>query len=381
MTLSAGHLFTDLNQGALPAMLPFLVAASGINYAQAAGLAFALSLASSLTQPVFGFMADRITESWLLPLGVLLAGCGLSVIGFFPNSYPLMFIAALISGIGIAAYHPEGARMANRLSGEKKTGTMSIFTTGGTVGMGIGPLVVVPSLVYLGLRGSIVLALPAILMFIVLLFLLPQMKSLAETKEREAEKTSSGLKNEWLKFLWLSTAIAARSVINSSMNVFIPLYWTTVLLQSKGSSGMILSFMIFLGAVVIFVGGYLADRFGMNKIIKIGWVILIPSIFFLPSITNHLLVLLMLIPITAGSYMVNTPLIVLGQSYLPKSVGFASGITLGLGVSIGGLMAPLLGSYADVHGLTAALRLLLIPVLLGTLVAFTSRAPASASST
>jgi len=376
MTLSAGHLFTDLNQGALPAMLPFLVAASGMKYAHAAGLAFAMSLASSLTQPIFGFMADKISESWILPLGVLLAGCGLSVLGFFPNNYWLMFAAALVCGIGVAAYHPEGARMANKLAGEKKTGTMSIFTVGGTIGMGIGPLLVAPSMFYLGLRGSVVLAVPAIIMFAVFLFLLPRMRSLAEIKEKDTAETGRALKNEWLKFLWLSIAIAGRSVINSSMNVFIPLYWTTVLLQSEASSGVILSFMIFWGAVVIVLGGYLADRFGINKIIKIGWILLIPSLFFLPFITSRILLLLILVPITAGSYIVNTPLIVMGQSYLPKSIGFASGITMGLGVSIGGLMAPLLGGYADLHGLTAALRLLLIPAVLGTVIAFTAKAPA-----
>jgi len=377
LILSLGHFFVDLNQGALPAMLPFLIAAGGLTYAQAGGLSFAAALTSSLIQPIFGFLADRLSKIWLLPLGILLAGCGLSLIGFFPSHYWLMFTAAMISGIGVAAYHPEGARMANRLSGAKKAGSMSIFTVGGTLGIGTGPLMVTPALVYLGLRGSLVLAIPAIIMCIVLFFLSSGMSSFAEATEKEEKKNKGDLKNEWLKFLWISLAITCRSIIAHGMNIFVPLYWVYVLDQSKATGGLILSFMIFTGAITTVIGGQLADRFGINRIMKIGWIILIPSIFFLTTIANPLFTLLMLVPISVGNYLVTIPLIVLGQKCLPKNVGFASGITLGLAVSIGGVFAPILGSYADVNGLTATLRLLVILPLIGTLIAFTTKEPAN----
>ena len=377
LILTTGHLFTDLNQGALPAMLPFLIAAGGLKYAEAAGLTFAVALTSSLTQPVFGFLADRISKSWLLPLGVLLAGCGLSLIGFFPSHYWIMFGAAMISGVGIAAYHPEGARMANRLSGEKKAGTMSIFTVGGSIGIATGPLIITPALLHLGLRGSAVLAIPAVFMCITLFFLSPRMSILAQDRDKKEKEAKGELKNEWLKFLWLSVAIISRSIIGHSMNIFIPLYWVNVLLQSKATSGMVLSFMVFIGSITIIIGGQLADRFGINKIIRIGWILLIPSVFFLTRVSNPIFLLLMLVPISTGNYMVNTPLIVLGQKYLPKNIGFASGVTMGLAVSIGGVVAPLLGRYADINGLTAALRLLCILPIIGTVVAFTSKPPAN----
>jgi FSR family fosmidomycin resistance protein-like MFS transporter len=161
------------------------------------------------------------------------------------------------------------------------------------------------------------------------------------------------------------------------MNIFIPLYWVNVLHQSKTTGGMILSFMIFTGAIASVIGGQLADRFGINKIMKIGWVLLIPSIFFLTRIANPLFTLLMLVPISTGNYLITTPLIVLGQKYLPKNVGFASGITLGLAVSIGGVVAPILGSYADINGLTATLRLLFFLPIIGTVIAFTAKVPAN----
>jgi len=370
-----GHFFVDLNQGALPAMLPFLVAAGGLTYAQAGGLSFATALTSSLTQPIFGFLADKLSKIWLLPLGVLLAGCGLSLIGFFPNHYWLMFAAAMFSGIGIAAYHPEGARMANRLSGAKKAGSMSIFTVGGTLGIGTGPLLVTPALVYMGLRGSFVLAIPAIFMCILLFFLSSGMSNFAETKVKEENKEKGELKNEWLKFLWVGIGITCRSIVAHGLNIFVPLYWVHVLNQSIATGGLILSFMIFTGAITTVIGGQLADRFGISKIMKIGWIILIPSTFFLTMIASPLFTILILVPISVGNYLVTIPLIVLGQKCLPKNVGFASGITLGLAVSIGGVFAPILGSYADIHGLAATLRLLIILPVIGAVIAFTTKEP------
>lgn len=376
LAISAGHIFTDMNSGALPAMLPFIIAASGLKYAEAAGLSFAVALSSTLSQPVFGIIADKTSKTFILPLGILLAGCGLSLVGFFPHYYWIMFFSAMVCGIGVAAFHPEGARMANRLAGKKKGQSMSIFTVGGTIGIAIGPLLVTPALLWFGLRGSAVLAIPAIGTCILLFFLYPGMRSIVVAKEKEEEKERSAYKNEWAKFLWLSIAITCRSIINNSMNIFLPLYWINVLHQSKAISGMLISYMTVISAIVIVLSGNLADRFGMKTMIKAGFIILIPTLFFLTDITNPFLVLLMIVPTVAGYALVNTPLIVLGQQYLPRSIGFASGITLGLGVSIGGVVAPLVGKYADIYGLVAAFKLLSILPIIGIVVAITLKSPA-----
>jgi FSR family fosmidomycin resistance protein-like MFS transporter len=376
LALSAGHAVTDMNPGALMAMLPFIIAATGLNYAQAAGLTFAVSLASTLTQPVFGFMADRLTKTWLLPIGVLVAGCSLPIIGFIPNHYWLMFAAAIVCGIGVAAYHPEGARMANRLAGKKKAGSMSIFTVGGTIGIALGPIMVTSVMHYMGLRGSVVLAVPAVIMCVMLFFITPRMRGRAEAMEKEEETPKGERKNEWLKFFWLSIAISSRSIISHSLNTFLPLYWVDVLHQSKAAGSMLISFITFIGAIVTLIGGHLADLLGINKIIKTGWILLLPSVFFLTFVTKPLPALLILVPVAVGTYLLHSPFIVLGQKYLPKNMGFASGITLGIGVSIGGMVTPLLGSYADIHGLASTLRLLSILPLLGIIVAFTAKPPA-----
>ena len=378
LILSAGHAFTDMNQGALPAILPYLVMAGGLKYAQVAGLTFAVALFSSVLQPVFGIMADKASKSRLLAIGVILGGGGLSLIGFFPNHYWLMFAVAVISGIGVAAYHPEAARMANRMAGKKKGGGMSIFTVGGSIGFTIGPMLATPALIYFGLRGTVLLAIPSIIMLMVFIKISSDMRDSVSMPDGAAPVTQGEVKNEWKKFLWLALAVVTRSVIAHNVNTFLPLYWINVLDHSRTETGMALSFMFFCGAAATVIGGFLSDRIGITNIIKIGWVILAPVLFFLAKITNPVGMWLILIPLAFGLNMINTPSVLLGQKYLPVSVGFASGITMGLGNSVGGLTAPFFGNYADFNGLPAIFSILAFLPLIGVVVAMTLRQPRNA---
>ena len=67
---------------------------------------------------------------------------------------------------------------------------------------------------------------------------------------------------------------------------------------------------------------------------------------------------------SAGLYVPFSLQITLGQDYLPSRLGTASGITLGLNVSVGGLMSPLIGHVADATSLRTALApLILMPGL------------------
>lgn len=143
--LSAGHLFTDMNQGALPAILPFLIAAYHFNYAQVATLVLASTVVSSIIQPVFGNLADKTPRPWMMAIGVLLAGTGMAAAGFL-SDFRLLFLSIMISGIGVAAFHPEGARMANKVSGDKKGTGVSIFSFGGNAGFAVGPILATASI-------------------------------------------------------------------------------------------------------------------------------------------------------------------------------------------------------------------------------------------
>ncbi|MCL1817543.1 MAG: MFS transporter [Spirochaetaceae bacterium] len=376
--LAAGHMATDMNQGSLPAILPFLIAAGGLSYADAAGLTFAVALSSSVIQPIFGIWADKKSMGRLVPLGVLMAGGCLSLIGPLHEHYWLMFAAAIASGLGIAAFHPEAARTANQLAGKKKSGGMSIFSVGGNIGFALGPALVTPAMLLLGLSGSLALAIPAVTMCVIFTAQSAKMREQVSTlqkKEREESPSASAPKNEWGKFGWLTIAVVGRSIVFHNFNTFLPLYWINVLGGSKATAGAVLTVMFVAGACCTLIGGHLADRYGINKIVRIGWIVLVPLLFFFTRITNPVLLMVFIVFIAYGLFTTTTPMIVLGQKYLPGRLGFASGITLGLGVSIGGMVAPLVGQYADANGLVAALRLLIIVAIVCAFVVITLRRP------
>jgi len=362
--LFLGHLSTDINQGALPAMLPFLIPAHDLSYAAAATIVFAANIASTVVQPLFGHFADRVSKPFLMPMGLLVAGMGLALVGI-SSDYRMIVLAAMTSGIGIAAFHPEGARLVNYLAGDKKATVMSLFGVGGTLGFAIGPLIITAALLNWGLKGSLVLIAPVGCMAIVLSF---QLKELAGYGGAPVlKKSGSGAESNqdsWGAFIRLSLTAVGRSILFYGLNTFIPLYWINVLNQSKAAGGTALTIMAAAGVVGNLIGGRLSDQFGHRRMIVASFGILT---FFLPAllwVTNIAIATILLIPIGMALSSCYSPIVVLGQRYLPNHIGLASGFTLGVTISIGGMTAPLLGKIADIYGIwTALATILFVPIL------------------
>ncbi|MGH9610624.1 MAG: MFS transporter, partial [Bryobacteraceae bacterium] len=105
--LAISHFATDLNQGVLPAMLPLFIVQRHFSYEVAAYLVMAISGASCFLQPVFGWLADRRPSPWLAPAGVLVAGIAMAFVGV-ASTETWLIVAASVSGLGLAAFHPEG---------------------------------------------------------------------------------------------------------------------------------------------------------------------------------------------------------------------------------------------------------------------------------
>ena len=347
-----GHLCADLGGGALPAILPFLMAQKGITYTQAAGLTFALSGIGSAIQPICGSMADKTSRPWLMALGIFMAGCGVSMLGFL-DSYTAMFVAVALTGIGSALFHPDGGRMANYVSGEKKGKGISLFSVGGNMGGAIGPMVAVFGITLVGsLQGAVLLAVPPVLMS---LFLVSQQKRLGEFAAEGTKATkaaiAAGQTDDWNSFRKLTVVVFLRSTIQTGMTTFIPMIWLHVLMQSEAKSGSVTTIIALAGAIATLIGGNLADRIGFNKTIRTGLVLFIPC--FLCLILSHNLILstLLLIPCAMFLNFAFSPSVALGQKFVPNHLGLASGITMGLASSFGGVISPVLGKEADTAGL------------------------------
>ncbi|HKF41559.1 MAG TPA: MFS transporter [Thermoanaerobaculia bacterium] len=363
--LAAAHLFDDVNQGVIPALIPFFVTERGFTIAAAAGLVLAANASSSVLQPLFGQIADRRSAPWLVPGGLLLAGTGVALTGLAPT-YALALSAAAASGIGVAAFHPEASRQVHSLSGRRRALAMSLFAVGGNLGFALGPALATPLQIALGLRGTVLLAIPALTMAVVLVAAKRRAPGL-EAAAPAAPETE----DRWAPFARLTIAVSCRAIVFAGLNVFIPLYWIRVFGQSKAAGGAALSLMLFSGVVGTVAGGWLADRFGRRVVVFGSLAGLCPLLLAFVAASRPGLALAALLPIGIALSLPFSVMTVLGQEYLPGRVGTASGVTIGLAVTLGGLVAPLLGRFADLHGIRAAVWTIVFVPILGAAAALT----------
>src|SRR5438094_6899605 len=170
--LSIGHFVVDLNQGCLPALLPFLKSTHQLSYAAVATIVLAANVASLIVQPLFGYFADQTARRWMLPASVLLTGGGFALMGLAPG-YAALLGLVVVMGLGVAAYHPEAYKTATGVAGEKKATALSWFSLGGNVGIALGPPVITALVTVVGLTGSLGLLAPTLIASALLLAVLP----------------------------------------------------------------------------------------------------------------------------------------------------------------------------------------------------------------
>ena len=370
--LAVGHMSCDVNAHALPALLPYLVSAHGFDYQSCGLLAFAYSAISSLVQPLLGLLSDRLSCSWFIPLGVLIAGCSFGCTGLFDN-YWAIFAALMLGGMGGALFHPEGARYANIVSGSHKGVGLSIFAVGGNMGMVVGPLLILLAVGGIpmgtltvggfGLSGTVVFAIWGLVMSAIIYW---RMSSWQFSTPLGVKKTSMGVegRNDWHAFGILSGCILARASVAMSFTTYLPLYWHNVFQQPEQVGSMVLIFFCVLCIASNLMGGAAGDRWGFIRIIRFSSFLLVPVTLVFPFITSPWLALLLLIPMAIAFFSPFSAMVVLGQRYLAKNMGLASGITLGVAGSIGGAFSPILGWVADNFGGLSTAMFLFVPVAL-----------------
>ena len=377
LLVSLGHLSCDINGGALPAILPFLRAAYDLSYQATGGLIFAYACLSSMIQPLFGLLSDRFSKPWFIPLGVLLAGCGLAAIGWMPG-YWGVFAAIGLSGVGAALFHPEGARFANAVSGQNKGTGMSLFSIGGNGGFVLGPLLATACLGAFGLPGTTIFAVLAVMTAGTLVWSIARMEATKKAGAVAGGKAGPALsaegetpgENNWREFLKLTVSIVTRSITFVGFNTFIPLYWVSSFGPSTATGAIALTFFSVCGVISNFFGGMLADKFGYRTVIRVVFALMPPVVAGF-SLSNNLYAAWALLPLLG--FVLYAPFsaqVVLGQQYLAKNIGFASGITLGLATSLGGVVAPLLGWIADHYGMAATFQSLAALSIVGAIFAY-----------
>jgi FSR family fosmidomycin resistance protein-like MFS transporter len=351
--LALGHFVVDLTQGALPAVLPFLKSAHGLTYAEAATIMLAANLTSSIIQPLFGYLADQTVRRWILPTSIVTAGAGMALTGV-AHGYATVLVLVMLMGLGVAAWHPEGYRTATGVAGDRKATALSYFSLGGNVGIALGPPLVTFLVTTWSIEGTLGMAVPPLLVGVVLLVALPSLIR-ATTAPSAATAAARGVNMPGAMAL-LILVVAIRAWATLGFTTFVPFYYVDYLAADPRIVGPLLFVFLGAGALGTVIAGPLADRWGPRTFMRWGFLAAVPfGLLFLQTRGALAFVMLALFGgVLTASFSVS---VVLGQSYLPRNAGMASGLVVGFAIGTGGLGVAVLGWVADHHGLPAALTI------------------------
>lgn len=353
--IALGHGIVDLAPGALYVTLPFFKAQLGLTYAQVSAIVLMQNITSSLTQPIFGYFSDRMSKTWIMPVGCVL--CGLAMLAaLLVSNYYLVLLFVALSGLGNAAFHPEGAKVVNSLSGSSAGKGVSMFSVWGSIGFASGSMF----MAFLLSEGAGLLLYLFIVPFLIcgatLVYVASNLPT-APARRSDGLRQLKGALN-W-SVIFLLGMVAARATISSGISAFVPLYYVSYLHGSTLYASTLLTVYMASGAVGTLLGGIMSDKYG-SKMVMIYSILplafLMNEFRFADGIWAFIILAVASILLSSTS----TSSLVLIQKMMPGSVAMASGLNLGFSVGLGTMGVIVLGKVADLWSLPVIFNILAV---------------------
>jgi MFS transporter, FSR family, fosmidomycin resistance protein len=354
-----GHFTVDSYVGVLPVLYPLLIHRFQLNLETIGIVTLAYTGMASVSQPLFGILADRYGTR-LTGLALAWTAATFATIGFAPTFQLLVGMAAL-SGLGSGAFHPFGALTVRGLLPARGANTaMSVYVTGGTVGVAAGPLIGILLVALFGLHGTLLTILPGT---VIAAYLLVAMRP----RRASTGKSTPASQTDWRRTLPLVPLAATVGVMASrnctvfTLQGFTPT-WYHQLGYQPWFYGPLVTTLVLSSALGTVGCGALADRFGRKAVIIGSLVASIPAVLLFVLEPGPLGFLwAVLVGFLAAS---TAPLtLMIAQELMVGRAGLASGLVLGLAFVTGAIGVPVTGAIADRTGLQAALALQVAVVL------------------
>lgn len=368
--LAMGHFFNDFYCNFLPILLPILIPKLGLSLTLSGALVMVMSLSANVLQPVFGYFMDKYNFNKIMPLIIPFGAVFICLTNWASNFIVLAVLIGL-SGLAVSTFHPMGAGLVSKVAPDGKISTcISIFVAGGSFGFALAPILLVYFMQMYSLDYLPILIIPAIILGI--LMYSSGLSKARFVNEQVAKNMHFNLaqilQNKPLMLLNISMGL--RAWLFTALVTFLPL-WAIEKGCDNTLSGWILTIYLCGSVIGGLIGGALNDKIGYKKVIL--WALiftLIPTMYFLFA---QQIDILMYIALFVGGGLVmaaNPGAIVWGQDLLPDNPGMASGMMLGLSFGLGGFGTMLTGSLAESYGLTMALALTAILLIISIVLVY-----------
>jgi MFS transporter, FSR family, fosmidomycin resistance protein len=381
--LTIAHVVVDTYATAVPALLPFWQERFALSYGLAGLITGIANVTSSVAQPLIGVLIDRGRDPRWIAVACLVAAAGVSASGLAPN-FAIFLGLVVVGGLGVSAFHPQGYKLTGLYGGQRQAAATSWFLVGGNVGVALGPLLGTAFVVRFGLPGTTLFMVPGLVLAGAMVWLVPRWTGVRWRRGRQLEQPSEvrragqqeaiavnpriaalGRRRRAMALSVLVILVALRATVSSSLVSFVPLYYVRVVGVAETAASQVLAVMLLTGAVATLAGGYLADRWGRQRVLALS----------LLAVPPCLLVFLLTTPggpvstaalwaagaLVTGSFAIT---VVLAQELWFERRALASGVIVGFAFGMGGLLVPLIGIVADLWGLPAAFYVVAaLPVL------------------
>jgi FSR family fosmidomycin resistance protein-like MFS transporter len=367
-----GHFLVDLYSPLLPIILPALILNMNLSFFLAGLIVTAFNVTSSVVQPFAGLYSDRTGKKARIWICVLFSSVGISL-AVLTNNYLLMLVLVSCAALGSALFHPAAMETVFRLSPPEKRGVFnSIFTTSGSVSYSIGPLIAGIMITFYGLSSIAWLVIPGILgaIWIYSVDKKFQTSHVAFYERKRPVRKKDREKYWWVPAGLVVTLCSLRAWTYVGIITYLP---ALLILGQQGmdtiTTSLIVTIMLFIGVSGQITGGYLSDRFGRKNMLVFGFASAVPF-FCLIFLTQGWLMYVGIFMYSFFACFCYVTSVTMMQELLPGSVGFASGLTLGLCVGVGGIGAAIIGWAADGMGsLPDAMFLMVIPTIICPILA------------
>ncbi len=370
LLLFLGHVWVDASQAIMPVALVKLKELFALTYFQVGFIMAVLNLTSSVIQPVFGYISDRLSTGWFVPVGIFWTALAMGLLGWSAN-YPVAVLLVGLAGLGTAAFHPRAMMAVYFVSGSRLGYGAAVFSTGGNLGFALGPVVGSFLILGFGLHATLGLLAPAVLLSLTIFFYRGDFLRHAPAVEQKSSGDSNkALQNiPWGSLIAVCLIVALRSWVYISFLTYLPMFFQLEGIQLKTGSLMLTVFLVG-GAAAGLFGGHLSDKVGRRRVIAVS--MLIYPIFASVMILSKGGWIWLLAGASGAALLASFAVtIVVAQELMPQNVGLASGLILGLGFGAGGLGTAFSGFLADKLGLYQVMWILaLAPVLGAALAAF-----------